>query len=834
MNKITFSKILYKRHQLPRWLKLSFKILLGIFLFIILAYMCLAFYVSTHKKEILASITAEINENINGNLVAEDMDPTFLQGFPRISLRLKNVIVKDSLYNDHKHTLLEANDFNISINSFAFLRGALEIRKIEIENAKIYLFVDENGYSNSSIFKSKAEKKAEQPDGGSFAEVKNFQLHNVTFVSDNQKGKKLFQFIINDLNGKLKYDSEGWDADIKLDALAKSLAFNTKHGSFIENKKLNGKFDIRYNEEAENIVISPNDLDIGEDEFNIKGKFGIGKKNSQFSIGIIANGILWRNASNLLSNNISKQLDRFDLEKPIDVTCDIVGDLNSQGDPLIYVKAKIKDNRLHIPDGIVDNCNFTGIFTNEFVKGKGFDDPNSAVKLLNFTGNYKEIPFTIDAAIINDFNKPMASGTFKSQFPLEKLSNAVDKDLLVFSKGTADVSLKFKADIVNLEITKPIFSGLVNIKEGDVTYTPRNLRFKNTNVALDFTEKALLIKNITLQSGKSVVNMEGDVENFLNLYYTDPERIVLNWKVRSPQLHLGEFLSFLGSRKTTRVVKKKTNKSTLTENLNFLFEKSNVAMNVQVDKFYYNKFYATDVKANVLLSETGMFIKNAHVNHAGGFLDVNGSLIQGKTQNKFAINALVKNVNIEKFFHAFNNFGMESMSSKNLRGFLYSKANITGSISNDGKLVTNSMNGTIDFDLQKGALVNFEALKSAGKFAFPFRDLDNITFTNLNGKLDITGEKVKIHPMKINSSVLNMDLAGIYSFGKGTNIVLDVPLRNPKKDKDITDEELLEERRNRGIVIHLLASDDDEDGKVKIKLVSKKTSENAVETNKSE
>ena len=790
--------------------------------------MSLAFYVNTHKKEILASITAEINESINGKLTAGSMDPTFLQGFPRISLRLKNVVVKDSLYNDHKHTLLTANDFNISINSFAFLRGALEIRKIQIEDAKIYLFVDENGYSNSSIFKSKAEKKAEQSDGGSFAEVKNFQLHNVTFVSDNQKGKKLMQFIINDLDGNLKYDSDGWDANVKLDAMAKSLAFNTKHGSFIKDKTLNGKFDIRYNEEAENIVIAPNDLNIGDDEFNIKGKFNIGKKNSEFSIGIVANQILWKDASNLLSNNISKQLDRFDLEKPIDVTCDIVGDLNSEGDPLIYVKAKIKDNRLHIPDGIVDNCNFTGIFTNEFVKGNGFTDPNSAVKLMNFKGEYKQVPFQVDSAIINDFNKPIASGTLKSQFPLEKLNTAIDKDLLVFSKGTANLSLDFKADIVNLELTKPRFSGLVNIKDGDVMYAPRNLRFKNTNVALDFTDQALYIKNITLQSGKSVVNMEGDIQNFLNMYYTDPERIVLNWKVRSPQLHLGEFLGFLGNRKTTRVVKSKSNKSSFSENLNFLFEKSNVAMNVQVDKFYYNKFYATDVKANVFLSQTGMEIKNAHVSHAGGFMDVNGSLIQGKTQNKFAVNALVKNVNIEKFFYAFNNFGMESMSSKNLKGFLYSKANVSGSITNDGKLVANSMNGTIDFDLQKGALVNFEAVKSAGKFAFPFRDLDNITFEKLDGKLEINGEKVKIYPMKINSSVLNMDLAGIYSFGKGTNIVLDVPLRNPKKDKDITDEELLEERRNKGIVIHLLASDD-EDGKVKIKLVSKKTSENAVE-----
>ncbi|WP_449435986.1 hypothetical protein [Pedobacter steynii] len=38
--------------------------------------------------------------------------------------------------------------------------------------------------------------------------------------------------------------------------------------------------------------------------------------------------------------------------------------------------------------------------------------------------------------------------------------------------------------------------------------------------------------------------------------------------------------------------------------------------------------------------------------------------------------------------------------------------------------------------------------------------------------------------MQINSSLLNMDIAGIYSMSTGTNITLDVPLRNPKKDAD--------------------------------------------------
>jgi len=827
-NSTTISNFLNKRHNLPRWIKIAGRIMLGIILFVIVAYLGLAFYINTNKKEILAKVTSEINENLNGKFTAESMDPTFLKGFPNISLRLNNVEVKDNLWKNHKHTLLKSSDFNISINAFAFLRGTVEIKKIQISDASIYLYEDTSGYSNTSIFKTKKEKQETNEGSSSFAEIKAFELDNVNFISDNKRRNKLFNFQINNLRGRIDFVSEGWNADLKLDALAKSFAFNTKHGSFMKDKALTGKLEINFNEENETLTILPNELQIGKNDFNIGAKFNIGKKNSEFSINIKVDEILWQEASNLLSNNISFQLDRFDLDKPIAVTCDIVGDLNAEGDPLIYVKAKVKNNTLHVPDGIVDNCNFNGVFTNEYKKGKGFNDPNSAVMLYNFKGEYKQMPFVMDSAVINDLEKPIASGIFKSNFPLEKMNNAINEDLLKFSGGNAKVELKFRADIVNLEITKPKFSGLVAIENGDVNYVPRNVRFKNTNVNLEFTETDLLIKNIQLQSGKSVVFMEGDIQNFLNLYYTDPEKIVLNWKVRSPQMHMAEFLGFLGNRKTKRIAKKKTSGGTISDNLNFLFEKSNVAMNVKIDNFYYNKFLATNANANILLSESGISVTNAVVNHAGGIVKLSGKMTQGNQRNSFSMNTTVSNVNIQKFFHAFNNFGMETMSSKNLRGYLFSKATISGIVTNEGKMIPKSMNGNIAFDLKKGALVNFDPIKSVGKFAFPFRNLDTITFTNLNGKFDVKGDKIKIHPMKINSSVLNMDLAGIYSFGSGTNIVLDVPLRNPKKDKNITDEELLEERRNRGIVLHLLATDGD-DGKVKIKLVSKKTSESAVE-----
>jgi hypothetical protein len=79
--------------------------------------------------------------------------------------------------------------------------------------------------------------------------------------------------------------------------------------------------------------------------------------------------------------------------------------------------------------------------------------------------------------------------------------------------------------------------------------------------------------------------------------------------------------------------------------------------------------------------------------------------------------------------------------------------------------------------------------------------------------------------MEIRSSVLNIFLSGVYSFGKGTDIGLKIPLRNPRKDELIIDMDQKSARSLKGIVLNLHATDGD-DGQVKIRL-GKKTDKDA-------
>ena len=803
---------------MPRWSKITLIIFASLIGLVLVVYVGLALYVGANKKALLATVTEKLNKNLNGKMTIESMDPTFLKGFPGVSLSLRNVILRDSLWNNHKHNLLEAKDFDVSVNIMGLLKGTIDIEKIGINNATIYLYTDSMGYTNTDVFKKKKPQQKNEDSGSSSAQVGKVSLNNVNFVVDNKKGHKLFQFVVDELKAKVDYHLlGGWEADIKLKTLAKSLAFNTRRGSFIKDKLLEGPFKVNYNDENGILEIAPNKLNIGKDPFIIGAKFDTSKEITEFIINIEAPDILWRNASGLLAPNITAKLNMFNLDKPIYAKCTLKGNMGPGGEPEIHIEARVKDNTLNTPGGLIDNCSFNGVFTNNHLKGYDFGDANSAIKLYNFKGSYKQIPFSIDTASIVNLERPIAKGIFKSEFDISKLNNAVGTETLKFNKGTANVNLAYAADIVDFRLTKPLVSGSIDIKNADVSYVPRKLNFNNSAIVLNFTNNDLFIQNIRLQSGKSVVFMDGTIRNFLNLYYTAPEKILLNWKIRSPQIHLGEFLGFLGSRKPIRNTKKRGHKTTFSEDLNEVFEKSNVNMHLSVDKVYYNRFLATNATAELLLSESGIAIKNVSVKHAGGLLKLNGNVTQKGSLNRFNINTVLSNVDIKNFFYSFNNFGLTSLTSKNLRGYLFSKTNISGGITEQGKLVANSLNGSVVFDLKKGALLNFDPIISVGKFAFPFRDLNNITFSNLNGKFDIRGQKITINPMQINSSLLNMDVAGVYSMTKGTSIAVDVPLRNPKKDADITDAAEKKARRMKGIVLHLLATDG-EDGKIKIKL----------------
>ncbi len=703
---------------MPNWLKTTLKIAASLILLITLLVIGASLYITFRKDKFLKLVNAELDKSVDGTFIIGNLHPEFFKRFPNISLGLDNVLLRDKRFTEHHHTLLNAKNFDVSVNTADLFTGTISINHIDISNAAIDLYTDSLGYSNTAVLKNKAKKNNNQTSKSTAPEIGKFTLTNVGFKVDDQKANKLFDFVINDLDGKMTYPDSGWHATFHLDVIAKSMAFSTTHGSFIKQKELQGDFVAGCNKNTGKINVQAKELYIGNDPFNINALFDTGKPDATFMFHIACKELLWRHASSLLAQNITLKLNQFNMAKPIGVKAIISGSFNG-GDPYLYVTASVKNNTIIIPGSTLDNCTFEGVFTNSYLKGNGLTDENSVIRLVGLTGSYHHIPFNIDTGSIINLTKPIATGNFTANFPVADLNYLLGAKVARFSKGSISAKLRYRADIVDYRINKPVISGSIDFKNADINYLASNLLLKNTSFSLDFVGNDLLLSNIRLQTGRSIAYMNGRVNNFLNLYYNSPEKILLTWNIHSPQMYLAEFLGLLaGGGRSDKP--KSANSGNAIDQLSNVMQKGSARMNLDVANLHYNKFLATNVSAMLLTSPNGVAIQNVGLKTAGGTLKINGNIKKSGAVNRLSLNTIISDVNVRDFFEAFDNFGMTDFTAQNLRGKLSANTQITAAINNKAALIDKSVNGNLDLTLTNAALLNFKPLVSVGKYASHF------------------------------------------------------------------------------------------------------------------
>jgi uncharacterized protein involved in outer membrane biogenesis len=802
----------FKTSSVRKILRRIVFIIIGFLGVILIFFIGLRLYFNQNKESIMTEINQKINDNISGHASIGDVGYKFLIGFPNFTVVLKKVELQDSLYAIHKRSVLKAEEIEVRLNVLSLLHKKVDIEKVVLIDTKIDLYKDKNGVSNSNIFKPKP--KTNKPKSKTETEIDEVDFKNVVFISQNLQRNKLFHFEVNSLKCQINYTNDGWETDLHLDVFAKSMAFNTKHGSFIKDKNVKGKLAVQFSKTKNKIDVVTEGLGIGEDDFDIKASFGLDKDHPIMNINIKTQ-ILWLNAAHLLDPHLFKILNHFNITKPLDAQCSIIGDMNAEGDPEIIVDAQIKDNVLVSSEGETTECSFEGRYINNFKNGLGNNDINSAVIVKNFTGNYKGIPVVIPNAAINNLEKPVATGDLHSKFEVEKLGNVFGDDFIKFNGGTANVDLKFNVNIVDLQISKPRFTGKVNIEKANMLLRSKNITFQ-TNVLLDFTQEALFIRNIKYQRDKNIFFLDGKIDNFLNLYYDDPENMVAVLNINSPFMDVKKLMSVLAHSQKTNEVKKAASKSDIKKRIT-LVEKCQVVLNLNLEKMVYSNLTAKNAKIIVMAKNRRFFIKQGAIESCGGKITFASQLIPHGNLFDVKTNVNIAKVDIPQFLTSFKNFGISSFQPQNIKGNLSATADMSMKMTLNGDLVDDSAKGNLQYDIKNGSLTDFKPIMKIGKFAFPNRDVKHIVFNDLSGQLNMSGSLVNVDYFKVSSNVLNFDVEGIYSFKKGTNLGLTIPLRNPEDDFKIKDPKEREAKRYKGIVLRLLVVDG-KNGEMKIKM----------------
>ena len=762
----------------------TIKVLKIVFLFVVLIYLVAYIYISVNQKKIIAQVTQEISEKIDGEVSIKNVDISFIRSFPRIAVHAENVSIKDSLYGIHKHSFLEAKDLYVNLNVFKLIRKLPALSGVRMISGSVFLYTDTSGYSNTYLLRGKKD-----PAGGPKKTTGNISLNNillqdVRFTLQDEKREKFHDFKIKEVKVAIDDVGENVVLKVKADMRVNSLAFNLAKGTFLKAAGFNGNFKIMYGKVSQVLSFDKIKVSLSQQPFTLSGTFDLGQKNPGFTLKVSTENAVYDNVKKLLPRRIDSSLSMVSIDKPVNAIATLYGPLRG-GEPFIQVEWKVKDAALLTPFMDFEHASFTGNYKNEVVAGLPRKDPNSVINVNDFKAEWKGLKINSGKIQILDLQKPQLSCDMQSAFPLTDLNELLQSGSLELTAGNAEVYLTYKGPIERNNNTNSFLNGNIKFKDGKIVYVPRNVTMTEVNGLLSFKNSNVNIENIHCKVLGNDVTMNGIANNVLSLMSSEPNKVVIDYNIYSPVLNLAPFTFLLQSRNRT-VAKGKSKFIKAASQIDELLEKSRINVDLKADRLLYQKLSAANVKANITVLQDRYLLNNVSMNLADGSMGINGQLVNLQNgRHQAAIHTDIQNVNVEKLFFAFDNFGQDGITDKNLEGKFTANADVQIDISTEGKVLPSSSKGSIDFSLKKGALNNFEPLKKIQKSIFKKRDFENISFAELKNTLSINRGDITINRMEIQSSVFSFFVEGIFSpKGGNTDISVQVPLSNLKKRKE--------------------------------------------------
>ena len=217
----------------------------ALFLLPVILYIALSLYVSANKDALLKKAGTQIGTVIGGSVSIADLSVSLFNNFPYLSIELKKVDVRDSLFARHGHSFLYAEKLFLRVSPIKLLMARLSINKLEIDSGHLHLFTDSSGYSNAYLLKGSNKSAAKETDAATANILDKISLNNFAVIIEDVSKAKLFDLYIANLQATTKRVAGTLEIAVSESIRVKTLAFNQNIGSYLTNHLLAGEYTLQ-------------------------------------------------------------------------------------------------------------------------------------------------------------------------------------------------------------------------------------------------------------------------------------------------------------------------------------------------------------------------------------------------------------------------------------------------------------------------------------------------------------------------------------------------------------------------------------------------------------
>ena len=784
-------------------------VIIGVYLLLMIG---LSVYISSSKERLLKFLTQRMKETIVGELKIDRSDITVWQSFPKLGIRLNNVVISDSFYH---RPFLTAKQITAKVGFLDLLGMKVKISSVEIDDAIFHVFTDKNGYTNSYVLKpqNKPKRKSKKP-----VVISNLELNNVTVISENVIKQKRYEMRIKKADADISLSAGKYFIDLDEDIFIRGLGFNLPKGYWLENQRVQAEWKLQFDTSGNILSFNDTKVKIQGQPFIMKGAFFLNAPAAHFRIDASTKNISYAAALAMLKPTTSAKIKKINLSEGLNVKITIDGSLAYKTIPLVKVDFSTVNSNLTTPVINFSNCSFTGNFINQVNTALPLTDDNSRVIINSFVSNWGDIELKAQNIAVTNLLNPVLQFEFYSQCTLPQLDEQLSSSTLRFINGNAKLYLAYNGALIADASLLDQLDAKIHINDGKIVYVPRNLTFSECNGNISLTGNNLLVDSFqcNLNTNHFIVNITG--ENLNRISSKEPGKADINCNVYSPAIDLSDFKTLFAQKNKTVTKTQKGGLAKTANSIDNAVENGNLLFNMKAGKITLHNFQANNVTANILFQEDDWQVQKAFLQYADGTFNLTAKVHQvSDALHQLSAQMNLQHINVKKLFYGFDNFSQTTLTSNNINGIMDSKTNITANMNSSGKLVSSTLNGQMYFSLKNAALINFQPFLNMQKFVFKKRDLNNVQFAELKDTFDIKNGDIYIHRMPVQSSALTMYIEGLYSFEDRTDISIQVPLTTLLSKPDEDYKSINKKRaKNPGASIYLRAKD--KGGQVKIGL----------------
>jgi hypothetical protein len=732
-----------------RFAKRAFLILL-----VLMTTISLVLYI--FEDRIIKKVVSEANAYLKVPVQVKEINLHFWRTFPKLSVTFENVMVPDPL--DSKDTLLTAEQISFRFNPFDLWKGRYHIEQINSFNGHLQLKTDSKGRANYDIFKDTTSSSS-----AFNLELETIQLEQFQVRYHDELAAQYFSTTVSStsLSGKFAAQKTTLQAsgDIWLNKIKKGRVVLLKNEPLV--------FDLNLMvDQSQNLIKLPQaQIKLAELPFLIDAEFGPEKS----SLDIRSENLSLVQLVHMVQPASMAELKRVKATGKVDFHLHYEDAIDRQT-PLVQAYFDIEKGQLTEPKfgSKIEDLHCKGTYLN-------IDTDNLVIEQLEFNTGGAHF---FGQFQLSNFLRPRISLRAEGTVPLSLIQAIYPLDNVIELGGTAQLNVHAKVvqDQQNKWQTQEI-KGRVGVKSAQVRFADYKNVFRELSTSVTFDEHHLDIRNLKAMVGKSDLNLQLQIPNYLQQMGHDLP-IELSGALRAHRLDVADLDTESKSQKRDWM---------LPEQIIF-----SLPFDIQQLKYGSKEF--NQVKGSLKLSPHLLELKQLSFSHVQGNWE--GALkLNEQAASLFDIQAsgAVKHINLAGFFKEWENFDQDILTDEHISGralfdfalqtkYDYFKGLDEGSLRaqihcqiDDGRL----LHAPILQDLANSlTLGKGKPILGARNQAALQQKLKDVRFERLNNTFTIANRQLKFEKMHIASSALDLNLVGAHTFDHNIDYALSLRLRD--------------------------------------------------------